>query len=184
MLAYFLSYWNEYCSRDITNIFHPYQIILFYLKKFDPRTQPTDEVRPDLFTREVLKVFLLLIKRVTFAFNTKEIAHMEGWVLLLLKSCIASLICDSNRATQETLLIECQTCLKLRLGWGKNKVLAQGLNTLSICSYQIVLLFAPSNLGLTLPFFFISMNNLTVCSPATSPRLMLQIPTFPPTDPR
>ena len=39
-----------------------------------------------------------------------------------------------NRATQETLLIECLTCLKLRLGWGKNKV-AQGLNTLSLWSY-------------------------------------------------
>ena len=34
---------------------------------------------------------------------------------------------------------------------GKNKVLAQGLNTLSLWSYQIVLLFAPSNLGHTLP---------------------------------
>ena len=37
-----------------------------------------------------------------------------------------------NRATQETLLIECLTCLRLRLGCGKNKVLAQGLNKLSL----------------------------------------------------
>ena len=57
-----------------------------------------------------------------------------------------------NRATQETLLIGCLTCLKLRLGWGINKVLAQGLNTLSLWSYQIVLLFVPSNLGYTLHF--------------------------------
>ena len=86
-----------------------------------------------------------------------SVAHLEGWVLLWLKWLSNPHMWFNtlpNRATQETLLFECLTCLKLWLGWGKNKVLAQGLKTLSLWSYQIVFLFAPSNLGHTLTFIF------------------------------
>ena len=105
--------------------------------------------------------------------HCKSVAHMEGYVLLWL--LVNKLVSNAhmwfntlpNRATQEILLIECLTCLKLRLGWGKNKVLAQGFNTLLLWSYQIVLLLALSNLG----FIFVYHKSSTL---AFKSRFLLQ----------
>ena len=94
---------------------------------------------------------------ITFAFNkeTAHLLHMRRVSVAMINKRLSNAHMRFNnlwnRTSQETLLIKCLTCLKLRLGWGKNKVLSQGLNTLSLWSYQIVLLFSPSNLGQTLP---------------------------------
>ena len=90
---------------------------------------------------------------VTFAFN-KEIAQYA------LRICCSygresEAMIKKWHSNSRNMSIKCLTCLKLRLGWGKYQILAQGLNKPSLLSYQIVLLFAPSNLGYTLPFWLL-----------------------------